>query len=247
MALLGFNPLSPSCPSLSRWLWRSVAAWWRTWVWSTRESTEFLGTTPWCHCFRISSIRALTSTLQRRWENKHQTMDNKQVWGAEGKSSNCSLLGCWQKWQDLNVVSSLLKSFFRKLPEPLFTNGACKLMATGPHMCITASSCCAFISNLVKMIYWLMILISSQTSTMTSLMLIGWRTPQRDWKPWRNWCVCWGLWMNRPWCVCVWRRSRRFNKFLSFFVSLDPRPPRSLLPHSQVPDWPPEDCSWQLW
>nr|XP_020461074.1 rho GTPase-activating protein 23 isoform X2 [Monopterus albus] len=27
-----------------------------------------------------------------------------------------------EKWQDLNVVSSLLKSFFRNLPEPLFTN-----------------------------------------------------------------------------------------------------------------------------
>lgn len=28
-----------------------------------------------------------------------------------------------QRWQDLNVVSSVLKSFFRKLPEPLFTDG----------------------------------------------------------------------------------------------------------------------------
>lgn len=33
-----------------------------------------------------------------------------------------------QKWRDLNVISSLLKSFFRKLPDPLFTNGEILVM-----------------------------------------------------------------------------------------------------------------------
>lgn len=28
-----------------------------------------------------------------------------------------------EKWMDVNVVSSLLKSFFRKMPEPLITEG----------------------------------------------------------------------------------------------------------------------------
>ena len=28
-----------------------------------------------------------------------------------------------EKWLDVNVVSSLLKSFFRKLPDPLVTEG----------------------------------------------------------------------------------------------------------------------------
>ncbi|KAK0153500.1 Rho GTPase-activating protein 23 [Merluccius polli] len=31
-----------------------------------------------------------------------------------------------ERWQDLNVISSLLKSFFRKLPEPVFTDGKFK-------------------------------------------------------------------------------------------------------------------------
>uniref|UniRef100_A0AAQ4QH61 Rho GTPase activating protein 23a n=1 Tax=Gasterosteus aculeatus aculeatus TaxID=481459 RepID=A0AAQ4QH61_GASAC len=37
-------------------------------------------------------------------------------------NKGCDINPAEEKWQDLNVVSSLLKSFFRKLPEPLFTN-----------------------------------------------------------------------------------------------------------------------------
>ncbi|XP_057201013.1 rho GTPase-activating protein 23 isoform X4 [Triplophysa rosa] len=40
----------------------------------------------------------------------------------EQLNKGCDINTAEEKWQDLNVVSSLLKSFFRKLPEPLFTD-----------------------------------------------------------------------------------------------------------------------------
>ena len=59
------------------------------------------------------------------------------MWGLKSKHINkrapWSRAVCFQdpftfdtdneKWLDVNVVSSLLKSYFRKLPEPLITDG----------------------------------------------------------------------------------------------------------------------------
>ncbi|XP_068574930.1 rho GTPase-activating protein 23 isoform X3 [Cebidichthys violaceus] len=54
--------------------------------------------------YRVPGNNAMVSTLQ------------------DQLNKGCDINPTEEKWQDLNVVSSLLKSFFRKLPEPLFTN-----------------------------------------------------------------------------------------------------------------------------
>ncbi|XP_016414998.1 rho GTPase-activating protein 23-like [Sinocyclocheilus rhinocerous] len=54
--------------------------------------------------YRVPANSAIVSSLQDQL-NKGMDIDTTE-----------------EKWQDLNVISSLLKSFFRKLPEPLFTD-----------------------------------------------------------------------------------------------------------------------------
>lgn len=55
--------------------------------------------------------------------------------GLPGCRAAEQLLLSPQRWQDLNVISSLLKSFFRKLPEPLFTDGESRSPAVAPPRC----------------------------------------------------------------------------------------------------------------
>ncbi|XP_062336016.1 rho GTPase-activating protein 21-like isoform X2 [Osmerus eperlanus] len=56
--------------------------------------------------YRVPGNNAAISNMQEELNNKGMNDINIQD----------------DKWRDLNVISSLLKSFFRKLPEPLFTN-----------------------------------------------------------------------------------------------------------------------------
>ncbi|OCT62117.1 rho GTPase-activating protein 23 isoform X1 [Xenopus laevis] len=64
-----------------------------------QKGLEYLG------IYRVPGNNAVVSSLQEHL-NKGLSESNMQD----------------QRWQDLNVVSSLLKLFFRKLPEPLFTD-----------------------------------------------------------------------------------------------------------------------------
>ncbi|OCT59941.1 rho GTPase-activating protein 23 [Xenopus laevis] len=64
-----------------------------------QKGLEYLG------IYRVPGNNAVVSSLQEQL-NKGLSESNMQD----------------QRWQDLNVVSSLLKLFFRKLPEPLFTD-----------------------------------------------------------------------------------------------------------------------------
>lgn len=133
--------------SLCLWLWRSVVSWWKRGGWSTRASTESQETTlPSPTCRRSSTTRAWTtsiSTMMWATLSIHVAsikLSLKSHIAVRATAPRCwmllhvckhkivkqnypSYLNVLQKWRDLNVISSLLKSFFRKLPEPLFTNG----------------------------------------------------------------------------------------------------------------------------
>lgn len=124
--------------SLFLWSWTCAVRWWRRGVWSTQESTGCLATTlPSPACRRSSTAKAwLTSTSRKTWVTDSWVAPYSVplCWQHLLAVTELYFKDCFnimlsrpftslQKWRDLNVISSLLKSFFRKLPEPLFTNG----------------------------------------------------------------------------------------------------------------------------
>lgn len=86
--------------------------------------------------YRVPGNNAAISIMQEELNNKGMAdidiQDDVSVYICLWVGFSISYFLCFflelflfslQKWKDLNVISSLLKSFFRKLPEPLFTNG----------------------------------------------------------------------------------------------------------------------------
>ncbi|XP_075417836.1 rho GTPase-activating protein 23 isoform X2 [Tenrec ecaudatus] len=70
-------------------------------------------------CCRIVETRGLESTGIYRVPGNNAVVSSLQEQLNRGPG-DINLQD--ERWQDLNVISSLLKSFFRKLPEPLFTD-----------------------------------------------------------------------------------------------------------------------------
>ncbi|ERE67611.1 rho GTPase-activating protein 21 isoform 1 [Cricetulus griseus] len=70
-------------------------------------------------CCRIVEARGLESTGIYRVPGNNAVVSSLQEQLNRGPS-DINLQD--ERWQDLNVISSLLKAFFRKLPEPLFTD-----------------------------------------------------------------------------------------------------------------------------
>lgn len=70
-------------------------------------------------CCRVVEARGLESTGIYRVPGNNAVVSSLQQQLNRGPG-DINLQD--ERWQDLNVISSLLKSFFRKLPEPLFTN-----------------------------------------------------------------------------------------------------------------------------
>lgn len=85
--------------------------------------------------YRVPGNNAMVSNLQEHLNKGLDINTAEEVRQKKKKNPSLAseLLGfvvtknlSLQRWQDLNVISSLLKSFFRKLPEPLFTDGETK-------------------------------------------------------------------------------------------------------------------------
>lgn len=118
------------------------------------------------------------------------------------------------------MISSLLKSFFRKLPEPLFTNSEWSRHLVG-KLGVTADADCDAVL---------------QGGTRTSSMPTGSKTRWRGWKFWRGWWAELSVFITRTWAepqTCCWPAAARVTG--------------PSLRDAQVPVRSSEDRRWKLW